>query len=277
MFFFAKLSETHYKLQRNTCLTYFKKTLKSEPCVSYMRKVLAGQRLLSHRRGSKDHSSLVTAIFRWFRSGETVVMLDFLLWVCPHRPFSHLNISVPTSVHASRSDGTEVLRLLCLPRCHDEFRAPRRKLPPALTSSHREVPVQLPQRCGAARFVVKLPVLFERKCTSTKVRRIKSPLPNPFYIQFCKGRKALVPEDARGPRARQGGDGFCWHWKVQKQRMIWMIKSKFGSLLEVWIILCFSLQGLGLHFALTRQVWTWISIARWRSRCRVCTGDQDIV
>lgn len=151
MFFFAKLFETHYRLQRNTCLTYFKKTVQSEPCVSYMRKVLAGQRLLSHRRGSKDHSSCVTAIFRWFRSGDCCdVGLPFVS--LSTQSLRHLNISVPTSVHASRSDGTEVLRLLCLPRCHDEFRAPRRKLPPALTSSHREVPVN-------CRNVVALPGL----------------------------------------------------------------------------------------------------------------------
>ncbi len=33
-------------------------------------KVLAGQKALSHRRGSTDHSSLVTATFRWSRSGD---------------------------------------------------------------------------------------------------------------------------------------------------------------------------------------------------------------
>ena len=135
---------------------------------------------------------------------------------------THLNISVPTSVHAYLCIMVRRHRGTASPVSPAVSRRNSRTETKAAAGAGLKSPGssgELPQPCGAARFVVKLPVLFERKCHSTKVRRIKSPLPNTFYIQFCKGRKALVPEDARGPRARQGGDGwFCW--KAQKQRMI---------------------------------------------------------
>lgn len=165
MFFFAKLSETHYKLQRNTCLTYFKKTLQSEPCVSYMRIVLAGQRLLSHRRGSKDHSSLVTAIFRWFRSGDCCdVGLPFVS--LSTQALRHLNISVPTSVHAYLCITVRRHRGTASPVSPAVSRRNSRTETKAAPGAGLKSPGssgELPQRCGAARFVVKLPVLFERK------------------------------------------------------------------------------------------------------------------
>ena len=148
-----------------------------------------------HRRGSKDHSSLVTAIFRWFRSGDCCdVGLPFVsLSTQALFTSKHLCPDIRSCIFMHHGQTAPRYCVSCVSRgvttnfAHRDESCPRR----------------WPQVTGKFRFncrnVVALPG------NSTKVRRIKSPLPNTFYIQFCKGRKALVPEDARGPRARQGG------------------------------------------------------------------------